>query len=1854
MSRVMISVEEARVQVQVLLASVLRDDKNILNVFFDRLTECTRPAKRCKERALDQALQLLRNLPREELRSLEAEQLASLVRLLVAMLLDMATISTACRKLDQILQLLAQFGHRVVREELQRCVQILLRRDQKVRICMMLEDCTLAREALRQECALLLGKVSEVFPAILREESSRNGTLCYQAVKVCLQMFQLLPQQVCPFIFGIEKGNSVMQGILKYLMDIILGGVSLSNSRDIRILAGTAVAMMISISSESEDGKSAACSLLQVTRQEPWMLTMGGLHILCEPRCPDGVDRLAITRGLLTGCRKDILTSRFDPEGTCLLLDGLFPVVTALCEEKLDCHYLVFQVFTMWLKSVKECLPDIWNIVNAPVLGKGSILQHKLFQVIWNNAESPVEGVSEYVRGAFGLFVEIYDLDCRCYGDTERTLLTQLLQQITELPWETKAKYPLLCVLLPYVGTYMVLEQYPDLPTHLLKCLSTNHLSPCASDVYKCFIQQQRKELCQNRDVPPSETEAANHWGQHWKTSLLEALTSEVTLLQNNASSHLLPCTLRTVPSAFEVLLSSLAPTSRGDLRAWACIMSSHRATSGGSPWFSEDSPALETLRRALSSLDDGVRLAAFNLLCSSPKSKELPSLVELSAMKNFIPMNLNSESSPFRQHLHAGVKRFLVRIRDSCLSKLVGSRNKGHLSVDKERDLREGVEFVDWLAHQAFTHLTMGSSYQRKKTALLLLAAILEVCTDTWSPDKKKGQPPANMSCLITWARQRGQWDFFSRSKQLVLISSLEDATNEIRDSAAELLLRFFPSCFPDDVVPVLFRRVDGLLHSPRVQEAQMGALMMKMLLQNVVGLVQGDKTATLTKHLLHLLEQHYVVAKRDMLLASRTKPIHGIVAALQRCLLEVPGTLAVALELGVVQEMVFLLQKIALFLLGVLYGDQDTDGKEVPPSFCDMGNAISSVIGQGTDTEDPGEECVLLSEEHSLVLTCCWVSLKEVGIFLGSLVEMTMGQADDLGASMTAEDLKVASKIFKDIILKCRHWGAVEGCCVGFTKFCRALLGSADPELRDIPADMLREGLGHLQTPRGTSVTRRAAGLPMLVLCVVAAEESSQSRPLLSLSVSSLLVTASTPVPGDWDQTLDLPQVCAVHTLQALVRGSGLGVAILQHASAMAILSLKLLSSTCWAMRNAALQLYSSLSSRMLGQQPAGDWGSCHYGMSPSAFFTHYPSLLPFLLHKLQGAAQDLQDSAQHARFCLHPALHPVLTLLAKLQCGVQHRNSSLLEFLAPLLQLASSPVYGIRVMASKALCAMTPPSEYSALLQKLAEELAEFPEKPCYHNLLHGQLLQMRELLTRALTTSSAWSDLAATFESRLWLAMPVQQCPLVKGVYVEVAGLLRRHLSESFLHQLASLLRSELHMEPHRLQVGSASFHQTAVHFLCKDPTWGCQVWRGFCRESPVVRLSLVKWATENHSWSGTVMQQELERALLDNLKRALLDEDVEYRGAYLAALLAVMTARVNGEIGYTAAALLPVAELHECLEILLKAMESLDGGPEYLSQALRVASLLLSRSLEPTLLLRWCCLLEMHRDAEAPEALRMACAQSLSLAGTTVVYKSLRVSCALQEISTRVISTGLYLLQDESHQVRVETSIFVSTLTSALKGRDEQPVFLVHVNQSLLLLLDLLLGELWDSCGTLEAMLCHLPEISVSSMLRDAQETQCSSLYEQDEANVFAEPSAISECLLPYLLQLAQKSADSAALAQQFSSWAKQNTANVLENLSVCRQLGSVKTLDRSWLGLLSEPRFHSAVGGLFTRAAFLCYLLELGDDLQPLCDPSTLAKNLLELHHELALKGLFLSQAFISPVRALYAEEGSQKGPDGR
>ncbi|XP_074526959.1 tRNA (32-2'-O)-methyltransferase regulator THADA isoform X2 [Halichoeres trimaculatus] len=1851
----MLSFEELMTRLQecvITKGQTSEDVSQTLKLFIDKLSEASRNSKkRCKERCLEEAVQLLRHISEEQLHTLEEGQLQLLVRLLLSLQLEMVSISTACRKVDQILQQLTKVNHNLVFKETQRCLHNIVNTEQMLcyedlqKACMFLEDSTVGREVWKESHMSFLNKVSELVVAVLQQESLRDGPLCYTAVKVCLQIFQLLSSEVAPLVWEKKDVCPAVQDILQALMDIILGQCS---NRDTRLLAGTAVAMLINSAPESQAGAAAAWSLLQVSHSKPWLLAVGALQVQCRPAGKDGVDRLVVCRGLLTCCRPHILlSSHEDTTETCLLLKGLFPLVYALCEKKLDCHYFAFEVLTLWLKKVKGCVTEIWKMMSARLLLDDSSLLQKLIHIIWTNAESPVEGVPELVRTAFGLLLDVYEMDCEHFSDTKKTVYVTLLERIIKLPWEAKAKYHRLCALLPYLGTNMVLDLYAELPSHILKCLSTNHLSPCGSELYRCLIQQQRRELCQGAHT---ELDQANQWARCWQSVIHEALASDVTLLQNNSATLLLPCTFQIFPFAVEPLLASLDPFIPGHLYAWACILSSYRAVTGGSPWALQGSSTFETLKLALGSADDKVRLAALNLLCCSPKMKDTPTAEEMSIMRRFIPQNLNSESSPFRQHFQAGIKKFLVRIRDGCLGLLKGQNVKEKGDVrDSERAedaLEQGLGFVEWLSQLPYGYLAPGHSYQRKKTVLLLLSAVLETCTDSWSPDKKKGQPPANMGSLIGCARQKGQWDFFCRTKQLALISCLEDSTNEIRELSAGLLLRFFPPSFPDDIAAALFMRTRQLLCSPRVQEAQMGAVMMKVALNKSkeppedcilnmdisLSSESSSKTSCMIQFLVKELEEHYLTAKADMLLAARTKPIHGVLSALQRCLLEAPSCVYDILGHSLTLKVLGLMDSISLLLLGVLYGDQDTcaNEKDAPPSFCDMGNAISSLIAQASGGGQlNGEEVVLLSEEHSLILTCCWVSLKEIGIFLGSLVEKLLAGTKPNQHPLTKEDLMRASKVFKNILLKCRHWGAVEGCCVGFTRFCASLLSSSDADLRDIPAHMLKQGLQVLRSPRSTSVTRRAAGLPMLILCVLSAEEATKSRPLLAHSMQTLLEIAKAPLPENWDQTVDLPQVCAVHTLQALVRGSGLGAAVLQFAPSVAILSLNLLSSACWAMRNAALQLYSSLCSRMLGQRPSSEDGvSAQHGMSPLAFFIHYPELQTFLLGELKGAAQDLQGPSDEARLHLQPSLYPVLTLLAQLQPGVQDSSETLSDFLPPLLQLSASPIYSVRVMASKALVAMSPPSEYMTILNKLAAQLPGPREHIC-HNRLHGQLLQIKAVLARALSTHSVLSadlcEVLRCVDASLWLVTEAQRCPLVRGAYLRLADLLREFFSETFLTKLSETLIHDIQKPQLKLQVGLSSFHRDVLQFLCADPKWACEIWDNFLALSPDLRLSLVMLVADGQHLQQTSLKEVIQRVLQSNLREALLSQNVEYRRAYLTALVAGVDSSSLQNL--PPSALLEEPVVPDCLDLLLKDLEDQRGGPEYLSQALCAASLLLSQlsdsSLKISSLQCWCSILEIQRSPDAPEVLRLACAEALCVAADSLMRKHSVPSVVM----IRLINTGLYLLQDQSQQVRIKAAHFTSILHHVRRGEPQRSVYIMQVNQALPLLLDLLLEDFWDTSGTLEVLLCHLPLSDLRSVLKEASETACSSLYEQDEANVFAEPSVMSAHLLPYLLQMAEKYSKSSAVAQSLSAWAEANAAQVLDSLCVCKKI-QTETLTPHWLALLIDPNFHSTLSGLLSRATFLLQLLKTSHDVQHLGDTSFLQRTLQEVCTLLSQNGI--------------------------
>lgn len=79
-------------------------------------------------------------------------------------------------------------------------------------------------------------------------------------------------------------------------------------------------------------------------------------------------------------------------------------------------------------------------------------------------------------------------------------------------------------------------------------------------------------------------------------------------------------------------------------------------------------------------------------------------------------------------------------------------------------------------------------------------------------------------------------------------------------------------------------------------------------------------------------------------------------------------------------------------------------------------------------------------------------------------------------------------------------------------------------------------------------------------------------------------------------------------------------------------------------------------------------------------------------------------------------------------------------------------------------------------------------------------------------------------------------------------------------------------------------------------------------------------------------------------------------------------------------------------------------------------------------------------------------------------------------------------------------------------------------------------------------------------------------------------------------------------------------------------------LSLAESLTPAWLALLMDPRLHSTLCGLVTRAAFLLRLVKTSDDVQHLCNPSSLHTSLQDVCSLLSQNGVHFPSALTAAV----------------
>ncbi|XP_072030683.1 tRNA (32-2'-O)-methyltransferase regulator THADA-like [Amphiura filiformis] len=1536
--------------------------------------------------------------------------------------------------------------------------------------------------------------------------SSSAMQVCQLGAKICLQMCRCMGDKLKDILW-IEKtpssqccpdGDScppdvanVTQNfhcILQALLDMISNKVS----KECSLMAGGALAMVLNSATKKKEADSIALNMLQLhSKCEVWTpemaintpdnstLSIGNISIKCK--CPTGdaptrkFSQLTLLRGLLTCSKNESIL-----QDKALLLDVIFPMVCGMCYQLRDMQYHALQVLTYWLQTVKRELAFLHQSQDVSDASVDTKEEQRIFSpqskvvqdilaIAWQSWQSPVDGVPELVKSIVALLLEAYEAENKLLEICESKLYKMITTRLQHSPWHVKGRYQLLCTVIPYCNSTELLASYPALPSHLLECLGTNYLAVAATDVYRVWLQCLKANSKTIKRRKSDEDVIANRktteWERYWQQTLLTGLCSDDEVVRYHIINYWLPLTVKFLPESYGIMRTSMQSVCEGIsntrvLHAQIILLQQARMNQvNEQDWMVHE---WEGISAALWHCDEDVRSDAFSLVCITPKKSQMPSEMEVQLIQNFIPNNMNCDSASFRNKLHKSIRAVLTRMRDgslACLRQLKKEEAKANAKDELRigslsEQLNMGVRFFKMFLDTAISSLFPGACYQRKKMSLDVVSLLYETLLHGSGSQKVQGGNAGSSETLLEWARTHHQFDLLSERTAVLILTCVQDGSNDIRNVAFNLLITFYPPILPSSISfpatcgnEILCSGLRLICH-PKAHMADAGALLckltfMKSILQVSTNQPGVDETSNLGNHdnqpptgidvfiikLLDILKYQFKCTQANFVSAAALTPMHGVILTIRRCLTEDPSILQLVSRKHpdkwstIMEDILNTIHDIVFFILGVLSGrkteEEEAAARNLAPSFGQMGEAIDGLIGALSHVQLDGvekkEDTTAVSDEHQVVLSCCWLNLKESSVLLGALAESCpLCDEENKGGLLQLSHLQRIADIMIEILTKCRHKGAIEGCNQGFARLCARLLSSHNQKFASLPHSLLERVLGILTTAE-SSFTKKSAGLPLVVESIIVAEPKGREKYLLQHAMQRLASIAKQPLPDNPDGNMDLPQTHAINVMMALFRCSAINTDMLTYVGDAVEFAITGFACPFWAIRNCCMQLFGTLVARIFGQKRVADEHSNLNSLSASEFVFRYPSLKEYLLTEMKQAMkvpevmdQDGDDLVTNNReILLFPTMHPVLSVLAKLGLGVEQHTEkrTLEEFLDPITHLLSSPIYSIRELASRAILPLVPEGKSIERAVEVVLKLPQKPEDSSLTNQLHGYLLLVHTLVQTAINGKSMCVEkskaLLDAFSKVSWLASASNSCAIVRALFIKTCNKIIQWMLVARCEDACNLvlwLREEAQKyadNPPEYQIGIPALNQAMTRaLLLLSPSPSDQV------------SSIMSLLTSSHQDTRLAaleyppthpMNQELINLLYlkhwDLLTHSVLKEnDIQCIHAGLSLYLYVT---LNSSSATSIVQYDNVAEVWR----YLSAMADGKRGSTLCAAALPVLSIivrdhLMEGHIENGMLSEWGDWMLQYSDPIEMETTRLSVAKSLQICGVT----ALSVSC----------------------------------------------------------------------------------------------------------------------------------------------------------------------------------------------------------------------------------------------------------------
>ena len=802
------------------------------------------------------------------------------------------------------------------------------------------------------------------------------------------------------------------------------------------------------------------------------------------------LSRLCLIRGILTAVSRNLLNTHFTAvdDGNeanmdggrpikTILYDGILPEVCNFCENPIDSHFNfhALTVMQICLQQIKTSL--LSNLSNSsgnydPIPEEMAM---RILRIIWNNLEDPLSQTVKQVHLIFDLFLDIQSSLCRS-EDSEKinNFLQKIALDLLSLGSRCKGRYVPLALLTKRLGAKKMLNMSPDLLFEMIQAYVDDDVCCAATSFLKCFLEYLRDECWETDGI---EGGYALYRG-HCLPPILYGLASGFSKLRSNLNTYALPVLLEVDVDSIFPMLSFISVGPSGDenglqypelvcanmelnleqriaiLVSLLKVSRSLAMVEGDIDWrenpAADEKEGLGTEKRALvcikginveilvqwlvnalTHVDESLRVDAAESLFLNPKTSSLPSHLELTLMKEAVPLNMRCCSTAFQMKWSSLFRKFFSRVRTALerqlkqgswsplehnkCNEVCSSNGNKEVTVKRADDL---FHFMRWLSGFLFFSCYPSAPYKRKIMAMDLILTMINV----WSI-KPSASEELNSSTsgnhLYPYSKGMASSD-----STLLLVGSIIDSWDRLRESSFRILLHFptpLPGISGEDKLKKVIAWAMKLVCSPRVRESDAGALTLRLIFRkyvlelgwliedsfNVVHLSSNselvnevnqsskfrDPVILYMKSMIDWLDAAVRDGERDLSKACKNSFVHGVLLALRYTFEELDWNSDVLSSS--ISEMRYLLERLlelVMRITSLALWVVSADAWYLPEDMDEMGDDDNLLL-EIPDHEHEHKHLPLSEYENNnskpshaarsseqIVMVGCWLAMKEV----------------------------------------------------------------------------------------------------------------------------------------------------------------------------------------------------------------------------------------------------------------------------------------------------------------------------------------------------------------------------------------------------------------------------------------------------------------------------------------------------------------------------------------------------------------------------------------------------------------------------------------------------------------------------------------------------------------------------------------------------------------------------------------------------------------------------------------------------------------------------------------------------------